>query len=227
MEDAESVADWGERWLRDWCNEPGLRDDERKTRAWLAEGWRSWTLETVLSPEGWFHPVIPLLKRTEVDRRVSAELDVYRATLHALPVWRLFLYFRHEAQPVPEFVLAMFEKWGRQLLHLQHDAVAGKLSGDEEGPAILRALQLAGDRKSHASLRRLAGLEARRRRAFEIWTLRKMYRTPLKVIAQRLGLTESAAKKLLYEFEPGPRRRRGAVSAGADLAAAHRRMVGK
>lgn len=227
MAKAETVAEWGERWLAEWCNEADLTDDERKTRAWLAEGWRSWTLETAMS-QGWFHPLASRMRQMEVDQEIGDELAVYKGTLHALPVWRLFYYFRSEALPVPEFVLAMFEEWAGRLMRLQHDAAAGKLRGDE-GDAILRALQLAGDRKAHLGLKRLALLEGRRRKASDIWRLRKFYGMPWKKLAERFGVTEQAAKDLVYEFEPGSRRRaqRRKSPSMSDLAAAHRLMVRK
>ena len=61
--------------------------------------------------------------------------------------------------------------------------------------------------------------------ASEIWSLRRLYRTPWKTIAERFNMPEHTAKSLVYEFEPGPRRRKRGTSAAADLAAAHRRKA--
>lgn len=231
MEDVETVAEWGERWLRGWCDEPGLKQDERERRAWLAEGWRTWTLETVMSRDGWFEPLRTMLEANDHARIFNRDATLYHGTQHALPIWRLFHYYRHEGLPIPEPVLSKFDEWAGRLLRLQHDAAAGRLREGEEGLAILRALQLVGERRAPMSLRRLASIEKRRRKASEIADLRRMYGTPWRLIAERFELSEQAAKDLLYEFQPGPRRsarKRGATADhAADLAAAHRRMVKK
>ena len=230
-DDAEPVAEWGERWLRDWIDEADLIDDEnhseRRTREWLAAGWRSWSLETVMSRAGWFEPTAAALVEACMRREVESEVDLYRGTLHALPVWRLFRSYRSEGRPVPEFVLAKFDQWAERLARLHGAAERGELAGTDEGAAILRALQFVGDHKSHLSLSWLAALERRRRRATEIARVRR--RLSWRDVARRFHMTEQAAKELLYEFAPGPRRgnRRQRAAADVDLTEAFRRMVKK
>ena len=129
MDESESVADWDEQWLTDWCNEPGIPDDERETRAWLAEGWRGHTLEEVM--QWWKDRDERCVFRgmTVAEFNVSGEVrndvTLYKGTLHALPVWRVFLAYRCAGEQVPEFVLLKFEQWARRLVTLPRQSVLG------------------------------------------------------------------------------------------------------
>jgi hypothetical protein len=236
MDESESVADWGEQWLREWIDEAGSDKQERDNREWLAKGWQSLTLDRAVAGD-WWHQHRGFDRSATVSR-TNSELLLYVHERHALPVWRAFLQLRSEAEPIPEVILAKLEQWGRRLLELAHRSESGKLPPDGElarfethvGPlaadddtATLQALELTGTRRGHVSFKRLRGTETRRRVATEIDHLRRAG-WQWKRIAERLGITVIAAKERYYEFVP-PKPRRKELGSLRGLEDAVRDMV--
>lgn len=236
MDETQSLAEWGEYWLRAWIDEAGSDTQLREEREWLASHKRAVTLDKVV--RDWWHHGRRDLEQHFIKQRANNDLLLYVHEQHALPIWRAFLFLRAEAEPIPEAILVKFEQWGQRLVALSLRNASGKLPADSElarfdrllGPlssdddtATLQALELTGTRKRHVSFKRLRDTELRRETATKIDRLRRG-KVPWARIAKRLGVTEQAAKDCYYEFVPSTRSRKS-VDASNGLAAAVQNMT--
>ena len=235
MVEEQTLAEWGECWLREWIDEAGDDVQERETREWLAGHKRSATLDTVV--RDWWHQGRDLDAHSE---RVQTNNDLllYVHEWHALPIWRRFVVLRSEATPIPEVMLAKFEQWGRRLMALSRRnetgeippeselakfaRIRGPLAADEDA-AILQALELKGTSERRVSFKKLRETELRRAIASEIAHLRRA-KWPWTRIAARLDIKVQAAKDCYYEFVPSGRSKKQADSR-QDIDAAMRKMV--
>lgn len=168
-----------------------------------------------------------------IEHWIENDLKLYVGQRHALPVWRAFATYRRNGMPVPERVLAVFEKWAKLMLELYARGPEGPHSPSSaigaverslgqklpknEGKAILQLLQFAGTKGQHKSFGNLRKLEERRRLAAEV---RHLYEwrgendeclswSEIAVHKNLSGRVKSVqeAKDLLDEFYPTKQKR--------------------
>lgn len=202
METSAEVAEWGERWLREWIAEPGIGDDERGTREWLAEGWRSWSLEAwvywanhtrhVTGGYSWdqFH----------ANHASNNHFRLYQRERNGLLVWRMFREYRELGLPVPEAILGTFDMWAHRL------EVA---SGIKEIAAAIEMTGPGGGPQGAAHLRKV---ERQREIVSEVEQLKRVFAgmstaEAQRRVARRKGLTVAAVRAACTRWRAGTRAR--------------------
>lgn len=138
MDQADDVERWGQQWLRSWLDEPGLSDDERKSREWQAAHWERWSLED------WAQCACRdrrLFGRDHseyvADHWAREHLALYDQERHGLLVWRMFREYRAQGVPVPEYILRKFDQWAVRLESasgVREVALALEMTGRGGGP---------------------------------------------------------------------------------------------
>lgn len=186
MQTSAEVADWGEQWLQDWIAEPGIPDDERETRMWLAEGWREWNLRSWVY---WANQGAAKIGGDLVTANHASNnhFRLYQRERNGLLVWRMFREYRQRGLPVPEAILGTFDLWADRLERasgVKDIAAAIEMTGTGGGPqGAAHLLKVERQRRIVSAVEQLKGLgagmpsaEAQRR------------------VAKRMGLTVAAVR---------------------------------
>jgi len=200
MESSAEVAEWGEQWLRDWIAEPGIPDDERSTREWLADGWRKWTLDE------WVHSANRDRLATGgyqwdqfmANHAAGNHLSLYRREASGLLVWRMFSEYRRRGLQVPEHILGKFDAW------------AGKLEKASGIKGIAAAIEMTGNGGGPQGAAHLRKVERQRRIVSDVQQLVALglgvAEAKRRVAAER-QLSFGAVHSAWNRWQSGPRTR--------------------
>jgi hypothetical protein len=140
MNTSAEVAEWGERWLKEWLSDRPKQD--RETDEWVANNWRSVDLQGVM--RWWQEDNRASFERYEVDHEVGDLLGLYRWTRNGLAVWRMYRAYRDAGLPVHEKILEKLDQWAARLERARGaDAVAAAIEmttkrGGATGAAALK-----------------------------------------------------------------------------------------
>ena len=139
---------------------------------------------TAPSDEAWLDAFMSSDAQQWAVRHAAQDMAMYRGTGNARFVWRAFMSFREVGLPIPEDILAVFDRWARSLS-----------SGD--GPAeTLRAMDLGGGPRTRLGSTQVGVVERETVIAREVDRLRA-----LKGIGPTVAIRQVAAMRLMPEPE--------------------------
>jgi hypothetical protein len=207
MQTSADVAAWGEQWLADFVNEPGLSDDERERREWLASHWRAWSLESWLSSAYQTQRIFgrPFDEFT-ANNAANDHWRLYRRERNGLLIWRMYAEYREAGLPVPEPILRHFDEWARRL---------ERASGTKE---IAAAIEMTGPKGGPQGAAHLRKVEAQRDVVSEVEFLVSIgcpVAEAIRRAAKSHHRSEAAVKALYQRWKARPRRRRQASESPA------------
>lgn len=211
------VAAWGEQWLSSWIAESNSAD-ERATREWLAEGWRAWSLEAWahgLNRERHFYGG-QTHSQHDANFQASQHLRLYEREPVGLLVWRAFGEYRARGEPVPEIILAKFDKW------------ASRLERASGAKGVAAAIEMTGEDGGPQGAAYLAAVERQRRIVSAVELLKRHNVRPMAAqrrVAAEHGLPLGAVKSACSRW----RTKWADKAAAAENATAHDllRMLGR
>lgn len=206
METSAAVAEWGERWLREWIAEPGLSADESDTRAWVAENWRAWSLETWVY---WANHERRTFGGTveEWNARHAAgnHATLYPRERNGLLIWRAFAEYRAAGLPVPEPILRKFDEWASRL---------ERASGADD---VARAIDMTGPGGGPQGAAHLAKIERARAIVSAVQALTARNVSPAAAharVARERGMTAAAVRMTCNRWSKPEARARGKPARG-------------